>query len=202
MNVNNAGSIEILRKILNDNNGILLTSDLAKLNIPRTYLSILEQKGEIQRLSRGIYLAPDTLEDEMYCFQVRYKRAIYSHQTALYLHDLSDRTPLSYSVTVPTGYNATVLKNQGHTVFFVKRDLYALGETTLKSPHGNDIQSFDLERTICDLLRSRNQLDIQIVNDSLKRYVSLKNKNIARLVTYAEHFRIQNIVRQTIEVLL
>lgn len=202
MVVKHSNPIETLREILKEGNGILLTSELAELNIPRTYLSILEENGEIQRLSRGVYSANGSFEDEMYAVQARYKRAIYSHETALYLHGLSDRSPLSYSVTVPSGYNATTLKEEGHKVFYVHRDLYRLGEIAMKSPHGNDIQSFDLERTICDLLRSRNQVDIQIINNALKQYVALKTKNIARLSTYAERFRIQKIVRQYIEVLL
>lgn len=194
--------LEALRATLKAHNGILLTSDLARLGIPRTYLSILEQRGEIQRLSRGVYSVTNSLEDEMVTFQVRFKKAIYSHETALYLHELTDRSPLFYSVTVPTGYNATSLKAQGHKVFFVKRDLYPLGEVTLKSPHGNDVQSFDLERTICDLLRSRNQIDVQLVNDALKQYVGLRARNISRLTTYAQEFGIQQIVRQYVEVLL
>ena len=194
--------IEKIRKILKDKNGILLTSDLVENHIPRTYLSILEKNGEIQRRSRGVYFAANSIEDEMVCFQVRYKRAIYSHETALYLHELTDRTPLSYSVTVPAGYNATSLKESGHKVFFVKRELYGLGLITIKTPHGNSVNTFDLERTICDLLRSRNQIDIQIINDSLKRYVGIKTKNIGLLSHYAKRFRIQKIIRQTVEMLL
>lgn len=202
MVVKHSNPIETLREILKEHNGILLASDLAGLDIPRTYLSILEENGEIQRLSRGIYSATHSLEDEMWAFQSRFKRAIYSHETALYLHGLNDRSPLFYSVTVPSGYNATTLKAEGHKVFYVQRVLYPLGEITMKSPHGNNVQSFNLERTICDLLRSRRQVDIQIINDALKQYVALQAKDIARLTTYAKRFGIQKILRQYIEVLL
>jgi hypothetical protein len=126
----------------------------------------------------------------------------FSHETAAYLLDLSDRTPLFYSVTVPTGYNATSLRANGAKVFFMKRELYPLGSTTIKSPHGNNIRAFNLERTICDLLRSRNRVDIQLVNDALKRYVKKKEKDLDLLYNYAKQFGIQRIVRDTIEVLL
>src|SRR4030043_1334047 len=88
--------IEKIRDILKDQNGILLTSDLLKYGIPRTYLSILEKKGEVQRISRGVYSASGYLVDEMAGIQARYKGAIFSHETALYLLGLSDRTPLFY----------------------------------------------------------------------------------------------------------
>ena len=187
---------------MKNQNGILLTSDLAKLGIPRTYLSILIKKGEIQRISRGVYSAANYMVDEMASMQARYKGAIFSHETALYLLGLTDRTPLFYSMTVPAAYNATPLKASGAKVYFVNRGLYLLGEITMKSSHGNNIKTFNLERTICDVLRSRNQIDIQFVNEALKKYVIHKDRNIEQLYNYAMQFRIQKIVREYIEVLL
>lgn len=199
---NNANPIVKLRDILKDQNGILLTSDLAKFGIPRTYLSILVKNGEIQRISRGVYSAANNIIDEMASIQARYKGAIFSHETALYLLGLTDRTPLFYSVTVPTGYNASPLKANLAKVYFVKRGLHLLGLLTMRSPHGNDIKTFNLERTICDVLRSRNQMDVQFVNEALKKYVIHKGRNIDQLYGYAKQFRIQKIVREYIEVLL
>ena len=191
-----------IRDILKDQNGILLTSDLVKFGIPRTYLSILVKNGEILRISRGVYSAANYMTDEMASIQARYKGAIFSHETALYLLGLTDRTPLFYSVTVAAVYNATLLKASGAKVYFVKRNLYLLGLIIIKSPHGNDIKTFNLERTISDVLRSRNQMDVQFVNETLKKYVIHKDRNIGQLYNYAKQFRIQKIVREYIEVLL
>jgi hypothetical protein len=140
--------------------------------------------------------------DEMARMQARYKGAIFSHETALYLLGLTDRTPLFYSMTVPAVYNATPLKASGAKVYFVKRNLFLLGVITLKSSHGNDIKTFNLERTICDVLRNRNQVDVQLVNEALKKYVLQKDRNIDQLYNFAKQFRIQKIVREYIEVLL
>jgi len=194
--------LERIKKILEDQHGTLLTSDLAKLNIPRTYLSILERNGEIERVSRGVYRVTASLEDEMFSFQAIYKSSIYSHETALYLHDLTDRTPLSYSISVPVGYHSVSLNRSGHKIFYVNRNLFDLGVISMKSPHGNEIRATNLERTICDVMRSRNQIDVQFVNQALKRYVSKKERNIDLLYRYAKQFRIQKIVREYIEVLL
>ena len=197
-----ANPIEVIRNILEDQNGILSTSDLLKRGIPRTYLSILEKKGEIERISRGVYSVPGKIMDEMVGIQARYKRAIFSHETAAYLLGLTDRTPLFYSVTVPAGYNATSLKAGGARVYFVNRGLYSLGSVAVKSPHGNDVKTFNLERTICDLLRKRSQINVQQINESMKRYVGKKDRNMDQLYNYAKQFGIQKIIREYIEVLL
>jgi predicted transcriptional regulator of viral defense system len=152
--------LERIRAIAKEWNGLLLTSDLLKYGIPRTYLSILEKKGEVQRISRGVYSPTGNMVDEMVVIQVRYKGALFSHETAAYLLDLTDRTPLFYSVTVPAGYNAASLKAKGVKVYFVNRELYRLGSITMRSPHGNDIKTFNLERTVCDVLRRKSSGNI------------------------------------------
>lgn len=194
--------IEKILTIAKDQNGLLSTSDLSKLGIPRSYLSILEKRGEIQRISRGAYAAVGYLVDEMLVIQARYKGAIFSHATAAYLLDLVDRTPLFYSVSVPSGYNATALKARGVKVYFVNRRLYGVGSIEMKSPSGFDVRTFNLERTVCDVLRSRNQMDIQQVNEVLKRYARRREKDLDLLYQYAGQFGIQKIVREYIEVLL
>ena len=195
-------SVEKIRELLRDQNGVLLTSDLVKRGISRVYLAILEKNGEIERVSRGVYTATSLITDEMASFQARYKRAVFSHETALYLYDLTDRSPLLFSVTVSSGYNATSLKASGTKVYFVKRELLAVGITTVKSPNGNDVQGYDIERTICDIVRSRNQMDVQFISEALKRYAARGNKNLDLLFNYAGQFKMQNIVRHYLEVLL
>jgi len=199
---NELSQLEKIRKLLDDQHGSLLTSDLAKFNIPRIYLSILEKNGEIERVSRGVYRLVGSIDDEMFNFQIRFKSSIYSHETALYLHDLTDRTPLFYSISVPVGYHSINLKESGHKVFYVNRNLYDLGVISMMTPHGNEIRTTNLERTICDVLRSRNQIDVQFVNEALKKYVIDKDRNIDQLYNFAKQFRIQKIVREYIEVLL
>ena len=195
--------IDKLRKIMDNRQGLLLTSDLAHFNIPRTYLSIMEQNGEIERVYRGVYRSTSAfIEDELFSFQSRYSSIIFSHETALYLHGLTDRAPLAYSITVPSGYHSQFLNNTGHKIFYVSRDLFDLGIISMNTPHGNQVRTIDLERTICDIVRSRNQIDVQVRNVALKEYVKNKDRNLDRLHAYAKHFHIQNIVREYLEILL
>lgn len=194
--------VDQIKELISENRGTLLTSDLEKKGIPRTYLSIMEQNGNIERVAWGVYVAKSMMEDELYVFQSRNKRAVFSHETALYLHGLTDRTPLAFSVTVPSGYHATRLKQNGCKVFFAKAGLYELGIISVNTPHGNSVRTFDLERTICDILRSRNRMDVQIINDAVRGYVKRKERDLTRLNKYADRFGLRKIVRQYIEVLL
>lgn len=195
-------AIERIREILKSQKGSLYTSDLLKHGIPRTYLSILLKSGEIQKVSRAVYTSSGSIVDEMYSLQARFKVAIFSHETALYLLGLTDRTPLYYSVTVPSSYNASSIKASGAKVYFIKNELLLLGAITMNSPHGNVVQTFNLERTICDVMRNRNQMDVQYVNEALKKYIYHKDRNIDQLYCFAEQLRVQKLIRSTVEVLL
>ena len=204
MNVNSKLSrIDKLRQIMKSRQGLLLTSDLANFNIPRTYLSIMGQTGEIERVSRGVYRSAATfIEDELFSFQSKYRSTIFSHETALYLNNLTDRTPLTYSISVPTGYHSHFLNSNGYKIFYVNRDVFELGVISMNTPHGNKVRATDLERTICDIVRSRSQIDIQVRNAALKHYAKHKGRNLDRLYTYAKRLRVQTIVRGYLEILL
>ena len=149
-----------------------------------------------------MYITKDSFDDEMYRLQAKYPLVIFSHDSALYLHDLSDRDPLQYSVTVPTRYNAQNIKNIGVKVFSVKKELYNLGLSASKTMFDREIKCYNMERTICDILRSRNQMDIAIVTDAIKRYSKRKDKNLPQLMRYAESFRVTKLLRSYMEVLL
>lgn len=202
MNGKEISHLEALRALFRRQNGLVSAADLAREGIPRLYLTFLCRKGEILRMDRGLYATPESLVDQMAGLQARYKSAIFSHETALYLLGVSERSPLFYSLTVPSGYNATSLKESGTRVYFVQRQLYELGSVNIRSPYGNEISAFGLERTLCDILRSRNQLDAALVPLAFKRYVSRTDKNIDLLCQYAEKFSIQKRLRAYLEVLL
>lgn len=99
--------------------------------------------------------------------QRKYGRGIYSHDTALYLPGYSDRTPAQYTMTFPKGYNTPSLKQENILVRRVVPENYSFGVLELQSPCGNPIRVYDLERTLCDILRGSGS-DIQIVGAAMR----------------------------------
>ncbi|MDD2402149.1 MAG: type IV toxin-antitoxin system AbiEi family antitoxin domain-containing protein [Clostridia bacterium] len=191
-----------LERLIDDKDGLILTKEVEAVGIPRQYLNILVKENKLERVAHGVYLTPDALDDEMYRLQSKNQRVIFSHETALYLHDLTDRDPIKWSVTVPSGYNATHLRDEGVKVYAVKKSLHQMGVTELKTIYGRSIKSYNKERTICDIIRNRNNMDIAILNEAIKRYLGGKDKNIPLLMRYADKLDIQNILRNYVEILL
>lgn len=191
-----------LQLLLKQNGGIVTTAEANKVGVSNERLRLLVKSGDLERVTFGVYMLPDEFADKMYIAQLRRPIIIYSHETALFLHDLTDRDPINYSVTVPTGYNASRLQKEGFTVFMIKRELHEIGVTKITTMFGNPVRVYGLERTICDCLGSRNQLDIAVVTDALKRYSGRKDKNLNTLMEMAETFKVTKLLRRYMEVLL
>ena len=138
----------------------------------------------------------------MYILHLRCSQAVFSHETALFFHDLTDREPLKYSITVKTGYNPSRLQEDGFQVYTVKKELHELGTTMMQTSLGHSVPVYDMERTICDVLRSRSNIEMQVFQDALKQYAKRKDKNLRILMRYASLFHVEKILRPYLEVLL
>lgn len=194
--------LEKLEELIQEQHGTILSSDLDLNEIPRVYLHMMVAEGKIDRVERGVYVSVDSIEDEMYAMQTKYSKLIYSHETALFFHGLSDRTPFEYSATVPSGYKVVGSVAERFKIYYIKKGFHGLGAETIKSVHGNPIRIYNIERTICDLIRSRNRIDVQILNDALKRFVRLKSPDYSVLMDYAKKLKTDTILRNYLEVLL
>lgn len=195
-------SAEKLNKLLQKNNGYLKTSDAVAAGVSRTVLGDFVRKYGLERVAHGLYMSQDAWEDELYVIQVRYPEAVFSHETALYLLNLANREPSPFSVTLKTGTSSAVLSKQGIKVYKVKEELFGEDIVEVRSPSGHTVRAYNVERTICDLFRSRRSIEIQDLQEGIKAYIRQREKNIPLLMRYAKAFSVEKIVRQYLEVLL
>ena len=191
-----------IQQLLRINNGIVTTTQVTEAGIPRRCLRTLIDSGVIYRVQRGIYALPEVWEDEMFFIQYRFSKGIFSHETALYLHGMSDRTPIRYTMTFPFGYNTGSVKKQGIIAKLTMEKTYALGIIEMTSPAGNKINAYDIERTLCDIVKARHKADVQVVNQAMKSYASSKEKDLDKLMNYADQLRVKPKVLMYMEVLL
>lgn len=197
--MNSKEKIEELLEASRD--GTITAAQVTEAGLRRSILQEFVKNGEIYRFGRGLYVQSCAWEDDFYLLQRKYGRGIYSHDTALYLLGYSDRTPVKYTMTFPKGYNAQSLKQENLIIKRVVQKNYELGIIEIESPSGNPIHIYDLERTLCDILRGSGS-DVQIVGEAMKRYAACKYKNIHKLMQYAEQLRVKPKVLRYMEVLL
>lgn len=194
--------IKIIADMLEQQSGIVTSSQVTAARISRHYLSRMVSDNLLRRVSRGVYAAPYAWEDEMFLLQYNYSKGIFSHETALYVHGFTDRAPTRFVMTFPYGYHAESISGTKIRVKKVVKSIYELGITEGKSTFGNSIQLYDIERTLCDVVKGNNACDIQIVNQAMKQYAVSRGKDIARLLEYAELLRVKPKILTYMEILL
>lgn len=193
---------EKLKKLLKENNGYLFTSQVVDADISKTYLARFVKENNLEKVAHGVYVAEDTWPDELYILQLRNPKIVYSGETALYLHLLIDREYSDISVTVPSGHNSSRLRERGVQVHQEKKELFELGVIEVETNFGHKVRTYDKERCICDLILNRGKIEVQHFQTALKEYMKWKDKDLSRLMAYAEKLKIRDEVMKYVEVLV
>ena len=119
--------IDDVNKKMKENNYILSTEQLTDIGISKTTLTNYVRDGLLERCGHGFYTVPDSIEDDMYLLMLRSKHIIFSHETALFLNGLSERTPFIHAVTIPsTAAIPSTIKEQCKC-YYVKPELHKMG---------------------------------------------------------------------------
>lgn len=184
------------------NNNMITTSQVLSLGYSKQLLTNYVKEGLLERCRHGVYILPNAVHDDMYTLMLRSERIVFSHDTALFLNGLSERTPFMHTVTIP---NNTALPNslKGECVcFYVKPELHDIGMIEKRTVFGNVVRCYNVERTICDFLRCRKRCDEETVISAIKNYAVYDKKNLNRLSVYAQHFKVAKELKKYLEVLL
>lgn len=193
-------NFEKIKKICHDNNGIITAATVAQKGIPSWYLSDMVRKGDLIKLARGVYGTGSGVYDDYYFFQLRNNRCIFSYSSSLYLHGMTDRIPFQKEVTVYKGYNSSHITDNT-VIHHVKKEIYELGITECKTVFGNNVKTYDKERTICDLIYSRKEIDVEVFSKAIKAYFGAPDRDYKKLREYAKKMKISNKLDDILEVI-
>lgn len=191
-----------LTAILESNSGIITSAEAQSAGVSRTVFLDYASRHGLERVSRGVYVAPGVIPDELVLLQRRFTKAVFSYGSALYLHDLSDSEPMPITVTVDSNYNATSLQDEGVRICYVKPEWYKLGIEDVKTPAGSIVKAYNKERTIIDLIRKRNEIDAGVFRQAIQNYARSTGKDLARLSLYAREMKVESRVYDLMEVAL
>ena len=110
MIVTRSERFEQLDRLLTEHDGMLQTAQVIASGIVKPIFYEYVKEKNLQQVAHGIYVSEDAWVDAMFLLHLRCNQAVFSHESALFFHDLTDREPSKYSVTVRRGYSPTRLK--------------------------------------------------------------------------------------------
>ena len=193
---------DLMDRLVEAGNGYLRASVVREHDISKHALTKYLKTRGMARTAHGVYATVDAWPDNYFLLAVRNGRIVFSHESALYLHGLMDREPPATIVTVPEGYNSTHIVRQGVRIIHSNPKRYALGVMKIKTPFGNEVPVYDRERTICDLIRCRKDVEVQTFRTAMREYMSSGKKDLGNLMRYAKELGIEEKVRIYTDVML
>ena len=187
------------KMLLPNTNGYFSLKTAMDSGIKRWQLQKLLNSGEIQKVRYGLYALKGIVPDELYITQLLCPKAIFSKDTALFFTGYSDQVPFAYTISVPHGYISKTLSAQ-YNICHVDNKTAEEGIITVKSELGNDLKTYCIERTLCELLHKPSELDKERFIPAIKQYLRSQHKDILKLMYFAKIFHVEKRLLPYLEI--
>ena len=192
-----------IHDLFKEHNGLIHSAFLREEGVSYYQLNKLEEEGIITKVKRGLYALSDIKEGlhDMVEAALYVPKGVICLYSALAHHELSTFTPSEYNFAISRKERKPTLPIYPPIrLHYFDNDTFALGIEEV-NVDGHSLKVYDLERTICDVVKFRNKLDAHVVKESLKQYAARGNGNYDKLMKYAEKMRVKTILNHYLEVL-
>ena len=191
-----------LEQTLKANKGFITSREAREAGIATFSLLSFTRKEGMIRVDRGFYARKNWDIDEYLVFQRRYSKFIFSYESALYLWNLTDKIVSNLVVTGPYGYHPYSNK-RSDVETHLERDpsIYKLGIVSVKTIFGNEVFAYDKEKTICDIINRREEMESETFVKALRFYEEAKDKDPQKLMKYAKSMGIEKAVSDIMEII-
>lgn len=194
-----------IEKIFKKNKGYARTKDIVSAGIHKYYLYKLEKNNVISKIKRGLYRWNDNdIDTQLELIEVSkiVPKGVICLLSALSYYDITTYNPWEYYVAIHRDqFKPTIPDYPPISIFYFADKQYNTGIIEI-SIDGNKIKIYDLEKTICDCVRYRKKIGVDVVKEALYEYVRKKSNNINKLLNYARDTGVYSILKNYLEVLI
>lgn len=193
------------RRVFAKHRGMLRTSDAMGLGVhPRT-LYTLRDRGEIERVGRGIYRlssAQPLTSPDLVTVAIRVPRAVICLISALAHHGLTTQVPHAVDVALPSHAQIPKLGGIPLRVFWYSNPSFSAGIEVI-SIDQVPVRVYSPEKTIADCFKYRNKIGLDVAVEALRTYRERRRKpDYQALSRFAQIDRVGNVMRPYLEAML
>ena len=153
------------------------------------------KEGKLFRVDKGIFSEKEHVP-ELALLSYKYPKAIITMETAFYLYGFTDEVP--DVCTMATKREAAPIADSRVKQVFMPKELLALGATTMDYK-GYDIQIFDRERMLIELVRYKSKISFNYYKEILCNYRRILSQlNAEKIRNYAESVPKSDMVIRTL----
>ncbi|MDR1370345.1 MAG: type IV toxin-antitoxin system AbiEi family antitoxin domain-containing protein [Dysgonamonadaceae bacterium] len=191
---------------MNENLNILFQQNngyLTKQLLPNKYLYYqllkLIKSGVVEKVKRGVYRLCSYEIEPMIDIDKVIPDGVLCLYSALFHYNLTVQIPHSFNVAIEKNRKITLPQYPPIQLYYWKQEYYKLGVTTERI-YDFTIKIYDIEKSVCDAIKFRNKIGIDVTSEVLKNYLKREDRNLIKLTDYAKKMRIYNILKIYLEV--
>ena len=188
-----------IEKYLEKSGGIITASYCRSKKIPTVYLSRLVREGDLLRAAEGLYISEEGMYDDYYYFQYRFKKAVFSYETALHLLGVTDKIPQGMDVTVYYSYKFNEVPTTV-SIHYINKEIHGLGVVEARTMFNNPVRVYSYERTLCDFIAHEDKMDREVYIKLIRSYAKYAKRDIHALYEIATRMGIDKEVKTLMEV--
>jgi predicted transcriptional regulator of viral defense system len=193
-----------IKQIFMDNKGYARSKDITSAGIHRKYLSDLMDDRIIIKLKKGLYKWNEneySAINELVDVSKIVSEGIICLISALSYYELTTYNPLKYQVAIPNSKKIAIPDYPPIKLYYFSEKYYEAGIDEIEIEN-HYIKIYDIEKTISDCFRYSYEIPKDILLESLKEYISRPDKNINKLMKYAQNTSADKKISNYLEVLL
>ena len=157
--------------------------------------------GKLVRVRKGVYMLPEKLTATMIDVEAIVPGGVVCLYSAFRYHGLSTQVPAATCVAIAHSRKVQLPQFPAINLYYWNDEYLTIGVQQIETD-GVHLRITDLERTVCDAIRYRNKIGLDVCGEVLNDYLKKPNRNIGLLNTYARQLRVHKILTQYLEILL
>ena len=180
-----------------------LSSASVKKQGRTAYYKMLEsaKQGELIQVRRGVYANIDQLSGNMIDINAVVPEGILCLWSAWSIHQLTTSMPQAFHIAIKRGRKVSIPSFPRMEVHHYTENLLKIGVISMIID-GFNIRLYDVERCVCDAVKFRNKVGMDVCSEIINNYLERPDRNLSKLMDYARRLRVGKIIEQYLQVKL
>ena len=178
--------------------GTISTTDISHLSEYKQVLRAKE-RGDLIRLRHGVYAAPEALLNTMIDVERIIPNGVVCLYNAWTYHQVSTTVPHAFCISIANNRKVVLPHVLPIELYYWKKENLEFGIMDADIS-GYKVHITDMERSVCDAVKYRNKIGLDVCAEVIRTYLKKPNRNLARLQDYAKRLRVFNTLKNYLEI--
>lgn len=183
---------------IQDKGGIITKEELAGNAEYKRVLRAIEC-GDIVRLRQGVYADPAVMLNTMIDVERIIPKGVVCLYNAWAYYQLSTTIPPGFCIAIEAKRTVTLPASLPIQLYYWKKENLEIGVKT-EIISGYKVKITDMERSVCDAVKYRNKIGLDVCTEVIRNYLRKPSKNVTRLMEYAKQLRVANVLKNYLEI--